>query len=205
MQDRDGARQSSDGSTTPTSEQRAPVLIVDDYPSNLTAFRGILEDPRHELFLACSGREAIGMVEKKDFAAILLDVRMPDLNGYDTAALIRRRPGSKTTPILFMTAFDAPAHEITEAYALGTDFIKKPVQDEVLKSKIAIFVDLYFRRQSIHPGVQAKLAAMEQTILRLQSQLDRCTCGCVPASPSGGPVHEAGPGAASITVMKASV
>lgn len=182
MQDGDGRRacHSAELQTKPSSILRAPILVVDDYAANLMAFRGILEDPRHDIDLASSGREALAMVEKKEYAAILLDVRMPDLNGYDTAALIRRRPNGKATPILFMTAFDAPAHEITEAYAVGTEFIRKPVEDVVLRSKVAFFVDLYLRQQGTSSGLQAKMAAMEQTISQLLKQLDRCTCGCTP-------------------------
>lgn len=126
---------------------RAPLLIVDDDRRNLLAFEAVLQDPRHEIILAESGREALAQVETREFAAILLDVRMPDLNGYDTAALIRRRAKSKATPILFMTAFDAPAQEVSDAYGVGgTDFIRKPVDDVVLRSKVRPFVDLYLDR-----------------------------------------------------------
>jgi len=156
---------------------RAPVLIVDDYPANLIAFREVLSDPRYEIFLAHSGREALALVEKTEFAAILLDVRMPELNGYDTAALMRRRPKSKTTPILFMTAFDAPAKEVTEAYAIGTDFIQKPVEDVVLRSKVSAFVDLYFRQREAMEWGQ-ELADNAQSRLRLifeQLPVNICT------------------------------
>ncbi|HLY74435.1 MAG TPA: PAS domain S-box protein [Planctomycetota bacterium] len=156
---------------------RAPILIVDDYPANLMAFQEALKNPRYDLQVASSGREALALVEKTEFAAILLDVRMPDLNGYDTAALMRRRPKSKTTPILFMTAFDAPAREVTEAYAIGTDFIRKPVEDVVLRSKVAAFVDLYFRqREALEWGQE--LADSAQRRLRLileQLPVNLCT------------------------------
>jgi PAS domain S-box-containing protein len=126
---------------------RAPILIVDDHPANLLAFEAVLQDHRHELLTAASGREALALAEKTEFAAILLDVRMPDLNGYDTAAVLRRRSRTRSTPILFMTAFDASPQEVSEAYAIGgTDFIRKPVDEVMLRSKIGVYVDLYFDR-----------------------------------------------------------
>src|SRR6185369_3202848 len=80
-----------------SSDLKAPILLVDDHRANLIAFEEVLKDPRHHLITASSGREALTLVEQTDFAAILLDVRMPELNGYDTAALIRRRTRSKAT------------------------------------------------------------------------------------------------------------
>lgn len=165
-----------------SSDPRAPILIVDDYSLNLVAFKAILDDPRHDIMLASSGQEALALVEKREFAVILLDFRMPELNGFQTAALIRLRPKSRTTPILFLTAFDAPPQEITEAYSLCTDFIQKPVEDVVLRSKVATFVDLYFRQQGASAGLQSKVAALEQTIRQQRLQLERCTCGCIPVS-----------------------
>ena len=187
MKDGDGllGGRSVEPETANSLGRRAPILIADDYPANLMAFREILNDARYELTLASSGQEALRLVENTEYAAILLDFRMPELNGFQTAKLMRQLPTNKLTPIIFLTAFDAPADEIAQAYAVGMDFIQKPVNDVILRSKVAFFVDLYFRRQGIISSLEATAAALEQANTQLRLQLDRCTCGCAISPPVG--------------------
>jgi CheY-like chemotaxis protein len=122
----------------------AKILIVDDRPENLLAFRVILEELGEELVMARSGAEALEQTALHDFAVILLDVHMPAMDGLETARLIRNSERSASTPIIFLTAFADDLHE-AEAYSHGAvDFIETPVVPELLRSKVKVFAD-YFR------------------------------------------------------------
>ena len=126
----------------PGSEQRMKILLVDDTPDNLVSIGAALDGLGEELVLANSGKEALRHLLHEDFAAILLDVRMPDMDGFETAELIRSRPRSKQTPILFLTGYRNEEH-LFRGYDLGAvDFLFKPIVPEVLRSKVAVFVDL---------------------------------------------------------------
>ena len=184
---------------------RVPVLVVDDNPANRVAFETVLTPLGLDVALAASGKEALERVAEKEYAVILLDVRMPIMDGYQTAELMRQRKSAKYTPIIFMSAFDTSPAQVTRAYVAGAiDYIPSPVDAEVLTFKVAAFVQLYLRdeavmqaineltvsyealqadvaaSQGLSVGLQAKVRALEQTILRLREQLDRCTCGCTP-------------------------
>jgi signal transduction histidine kinase/CheY-like chemotaxis protein len=118
------------------------ILLVDDTPDNLVSIGAALDGLGEELVLANSGKEALRHLLHEDFAAILLDVRMPDMDGFETAELIRSRPRSKQTPILFLTGYRNEEH-LFRGYDLGAvDFLFKPIVPEVLRSKVAVFVDL---------------------------------------------------------------
>lgn len=128
----------------------ACVLIVDDEPANLLALEAILEAPGVELVRAASGEEALRKAAEADFAAILLDVRMPGIDGFETARRLRASGRTHLTPILFITAsLDAEQH-IDAAYALGAvDFLAKPVRSAVLQAKVAFFIELYRSREDL--------------------------------------------------------
>ncbi|HXM39804.1 MAG TPA: ATP-binding protein [Bryobacteraceae bacterium] len=118
------------------------ILLVDDTPENLVSLEATLSGLGQELVLANSGREALRHVLNDDFAAILLDVRMPDMDGFETAELIRSRPRSREIPILFLTGYRNEEH-LFRGYDLGAvDFLFKPIVPEVLRSKVAVFVEL---------------------------------------------------------------
>src|SRR5580692_2670863 len=126
----------------PSSEQRMKILLVDDTPDNLVSIGAALDGLGEDLVLANSGKEALRHLLNEDFAAILLDVRMPDMDGFETAELIRSRPRSRQTPILFLTGYRNEEH-LFRGYDLGAvDFLFKPIVPEVLRSKVAVFVDL---------------------------------------------------------------
>jgi signal transduction histidine kinase len=129
--------------------QKETILLVDDRPANLLVYRTILEELDQTLVTANSGEEALKLVLKHDFAVILLDVNMPTLNGFDTAALIRKRRKSAATPIIFLTAFN-DEDNIALGYASGAvDFMPTPVVPEVLKAKVRVFIELsQMRRQA---------------------------------------------------------
>ncbi len=132
-------------STSPAvHDQGQPVriLVVDDDESNLLSLSATLESLGQELVLARSGEEALRKLLEQDFAAILLDVKMPGMDGLETAEMIRNRKRSKGTPILFLTGFRNDDH-LFRGYDLGAvDFLFKPIVPEVLRSKVSVFVEL---------------------------------------------------------------
>jgi signal transduction histidine kinase len=132
------------------SGRKANILLVDDQASNLLALEAILEDLGQNLVRATSGEEALRRLLDDDFAVILMDVKMPDLDGIDTAALIRERERSAHTPIIFLTAFERSEVEVFKGYRLGAvDYLFKPPQPEVLRSKVAVFVELYLKTEQV--------------------------------------------------------
>ena len=119
------------------------ILVVDDEPHSLKALRELLCGPDRNVVTAASGREALRWILRAAFALILLDVRMPEMDGFETAALIRRLKRSRYTPIVFLTAADEHTEWVQRGYEVGAvDYIFKPVDPEALKSKVAVFVDL---------------------------------------------------------------
>jgi two-component system NtrC family sensor kinase len=124
--------------------QKAAILLVDDREENLVALEAMLKDLGHDLVRAGSGQEALRLIFNRDFAVILLDVRMPEMDGVETAAHIRRRQKSRHTPIIFITAADASPEQIARGYAVGAvDYIFKPFMPEVLKAKVRTFLELF--------------------------------------------------------------
>ncbi len=118
------------------------LLLVDDDRDTLLALQAILEPLNQELMLAESGKDALRMCLDHNIAAILLDVRMPEMDGFETAELIRSRKRSRHTPILFLTAYRSD-EQLFRGYDLGAvDFLFKPIVPEILQSKVAVFVEL---------------------------------------------------------------
>jgi hypothetical protein len=124
------------------ARDRVKILLVDDTPDNLVSLEAALDGLGQELVLARSGMEALRHLLDGDFAAILLDVKMPDMDGFQTAELIRARKRSRHTPILFLTGYKSDEH-LFRGYDLGAvDFLFKPIVPEVLRSKVGVFVEL---------------------------------------------------------------
>jgi two-component system, sensor histidine kinase len=122
---------------------RADILVVDDTPENLVAIDAALSDLSVNLVMARSGEEALRQLLSRDFALVLLDVRMPTMTGFETAKLIRSRERSRHLPIIFVTAHENEPQEILEAYRLGAvDFLFKPLSAEILRAKAGVFVQL---------------------------------------------------------------
>ncbi|HEY9565543.1 MAG TPA: response regulator, partial [Nocardioides sp.] len=120
------------------------VLVVDDDSSNLTAMCGLLSDLGAEVVAADSGADALRRVLRRDFCAILMDVRMPQMDGYETAALIRQRERSRHIPIIFLTAYDKDEAQVFRGYSEGgVDYVFKPVKPVVLRAKVRVFIELY--------------------------------------------------------------
>src|SRR6185437_10993802 len=129
------------------AQDRAKLLLVDDDRDNLLALQAVLEPLNQELMLAASGIDALRLCLDHDFAAILLDVRMPDMDGFETAEMIRTRKRSRHTPILFLTGYRSD-EQLFRGYDLGAvDFLFKPIVPEILQSKVAVFVELSHSEQ----------------------------------------------------------
>ena len=125
-----------------TAEPKMKILLVDDTPESLVSLEAALSAMGEELVLAQSGTEALRCLLQNDFAAILLDVRMPDIDGFEIAELIRSRPRSKQVPILFLTGYRDEGH-LFRGYEFGAvDFLFKPIVPEVLRSKVTALVEL---------------------------------------------------------------
>ncbi len=122
--------------------EKVKLLLVDDDRDNLLALQAVLDPLNEELLLADSGTAALRLCLEHDFAAVLLDVRMPEMDGFETAELIRARKRSRHTPILFLTGYRSD-EQLFRGYHLGAvDFLFKPIVPEVLQSKVAVFVEL---------------------------------------------------------------
>jgi signal transduction histidine kinase len=148
-------------------DDRVNILLVDDQPANLLAMEAMLQGLGQNLIKAQSGREALKWLLTHEFAVILLDVKMPEMDGFETASLIRQRDKSRHTPILFLTAADNSQSHAVRGYAVGAvDYLIKPVVPEFVRSKVAVFVELAKKSELLRR--QARLLAEgEQAALEL--------------------------------------
>jgi CheY-like chemotaxis protein len=125
------------------AHQPVRILLVDDIESNLVALEALLGSPSVTITRARSGQEAIGALGGDEFALILLDVRMPDMDGFETATAIRQAESTRSIPIIFVTAHGKTQQELAKAYALGaSDFIEKPIDPDALRAKVRVITDL---------------------------------------------------------------
>ncbi|HET8547070.1 MAG TPA: response regulator, partial [Bryobacteraceae bacterium] len=167
-------------------QPQARILLVDDRPENLMALEAVLEGIGPELVKATSGREALRYLLDQDFAVVLLDVKMPDMDGFETAALIRERERSKDTPIIFMTALKSEEHLFRGYYMGAVDYLFKPIVPDILRSKVTVFVELYrknellrrqaetmkLKNQELERSVAERLRA-EEAIRELNAELEQ--------------------------------
>src|SRR5262245_7453358 len=131
-----------------SATENVNILLVDDRRENLIALEGILRSLGHNIVKATSGAEALKYLLKNEAAVILLDVEMPDMDGFQTAALIRERDKSSNTAIIFLTAISKSDFHVSHAYSIGgVDYIFKPFAADVLRSKVAAFVEMYKQRR----------------------------------------------------------
>jgi len=129
---------------------KAGILLVDDRPANLLALEAILDPLDQHLVRATSGEEALQKLEDEQFAVILMDVRMPGMDGLRTAEVISQRERAARVPIIFLTAVPIGNSDVASGYARGAvDFLLKPFDPEILRSKVSVFVDLYQKEQMI--------------------------------------------------------
>lgn len=151
-------------------DSTASILLVDDRKDKHLVFNTILQDLGQNLVNVSSGKEALRCLLREDFAVILLDVNMPGMDGFETAALIRQRKKSEDTPIIFLTAYGAHETKIAQAYSLGAvDYIHTPIVPEILRAKVSVFVDL-FRKALALKRIQSEL---EQRVHHRTAELEK--------------------------------
>jgi PAS domain S-box-containing protein len=149
--------------TAPQISEPVDILIVDDRPENLLALEAILEPLGQHVVRASSGEDALRCLLEREFALILLDVQMPNMNGFETARLIKSRERTRFVPIIFLTAISKDAEYVFRGYSVGAvDYMFKPFQPEILRSKVQVFVELY--RQ------QRRLTEQEQRLREAERQ-----------------------------------
>ncbi len=144
------------------------VLIVDDRPENLLALENLLDSDTLEIIRANSGNEALGLSLEHDFALVLLDVQMPDIDGFETAELMRGCEKTKNIPIIFVTAISNEDEHVFKGYESGAvDYLYKPIVPFILQSKVRAFCELH-RQRSI---IQLQVKEIEEQNEALQKQL----------------------------------
>ncbi|MFY9551329.1 MAG: response regulator [Thermoanaerobaculia bacterium] len=152
------------GAGPAAAEDRVNLLAVDDNPAKLLTLSALLADLGQNVLTASSGRQALRLLLQQEFAVVLLDVHMPGMDGFETAALIRQRKSSEHTPIIFVTSYPDDTHA-ARGYELGAvDYILAPVDPEVLKTKVMVFVELFKKAAQ----VKAQAAALEHRATQLQ-------------------------------------
>ncbi len=144
----------------------ADVLIVDDVEENLLELTTLLAHPDRSLVTASTGEAALDRLEERDFAAVLLDVHLPGLSGFDVAERMRQAPRTRHVPILFVTAMMQQPHDVFVGYEMGAvDYLLRPVDSHVLRSKVAILCDLWTQRHLI----QEKNAQLERQLAEIET------------------------------------
>jgi CheY-like chemotaxis protein len=162
--------------------QKAKILLVDDRPENLLALEAILSALDQTLVRASSGEEALKALLTDDFAVILLDVQMPGMDGFETAAHIKRRERTRDIPIIFLTAINHGPHHTFRGYAAGAvDYISKPFDPWVLRAKVSVFVELYMKNCQLRE---------QASLLRLQLEQGEQAGAGSAAEPAGGLLAE---------------
>jgi PAS domain S-box-containing protein len=147
--------------TVEAPPRQCNILLVDDRPENLLALEAILEPLGRNLVSVTSGEDALKALLRDDFAVILLDVQMPLMDGFETAALIKERPRSSHIPIIFLTAISKDASHVFQGYEAGAvDYVLKPFDAQVLVSKVAVFVELWEKRKQVEE--QAELLRQKE-------------------------------------------
>ncbi len=145
---------------------RPSILLVDDVPANLLALEAVLADLPCDLVRASSGAEALRHLLQREFAMVLLDVQMPEMDGFEVARLARAHPSTREVPIIFVTAMFETEDDIRRGYEAGVvDFLFKPLKADVLRSKVSIFLELYTGRRRLADEIEAH----KKTLVELEA------------------------------------
>jgi two-component system cell cycle response regulator len=150
---------------------RPSILVVDDVEANLRAVEAVLDQLDCNIVLVQSGNEALRQLLKREFAALLLDVQMPGMDGYEVAHHARRNPATTDIPILFLTATTATEQNVLKGYGSGAvDYLFKPINATILRGKIRVFLDLYRSRRALADS-NARLLESNQELERAHDEL----------------------------------
>jgi signal transduction histidine kinase/DNA-binding response OmpR family regulator len=162
---------SAEPSPKEPAEEKVSILVVDDRHDKMLAYETILSDLHENIVCARSGKEALRCLLKQDFAVILLDVNMPVMDGFETAALIRQRPRSETTPIIFISAVNDTETHVSRGYSIGAvDYILTPVVPEILRAKIAVFVDLFRKTEQVKRQAEEREKLIREQTARAEAE-----------------------------------
>ncbi len=150
--------------------EQASLLLVDDRPENLYVLENILSDLDCHLLKATSGQEALRLVLKHELALVLLDVQMPDINGFEVAELMRGNQETQEIPIIFVTAISREQKYVFKGYEVGAvDYLPKPLDPEILKSKVSVFLELYWQKKLL----KEQTRELEQRMKALEDEITR--------------------------------
>src|SRR4026207_2474527 len=139
------------------------ILIVDDEPKNLTVLETVLDDPDHRLVRAGSADQALHALVVEEFALLILDIRLPGMNGFELAQMIKQRKKTAGVPIIFLTAYYNEDQHVLEGYGTGAvDYLVKPVNPAILRSKVAVFVELHRKSWALIAEVSERRRVEEQ-------------------------------------------
>ena len=142
------------------------ILIVDDEPKNLTVLESILEDSQYRLVKATSVDQALQALIVEEFALLILDIQMPEMTGFELAQIIRNRKKNAQVPIIFLTAYYNEDQDVLDGYGSGAvDYLFKPVKPTILRSKVAVFADLYRKSRTLLAEVVERRRAEEQLLI----------------------------------------
>lgn len=157
------------GSTSPPIDAAPRILAVDDHKPNLLALEAILDPLGVDIVSVTSGEDALIEVLRSDFALILMDVQMPNLDGYATTSLIKKRQKSKHVPVIFLTAISREEAHIFKGYEHGAvDYLVKPFDPAILRAKVGVFIDLWTQKQIVQRQ-ERELAKRERDMVALKS------------------------------------
>jgi signal transduction histidine kinase len=166
--------------TAASMEPPINILIVDDEPRNLTVLESILDDPGYRLVRADNANKALLALVVEEFALLILDIRMPDMTGFELAQIIKARAKTSRVPIIFLTAFYNEDQHVLEGYDIGAvDYLHKPVNPAILRSKVAVFAELYRKNRAnelAHVALLAEISERrfaEQRLRELNDSLER--------------------------------
>ena len=148
----------------------ASILMVDDRPANLALLADMLAPLGESIVQASSGLDALRHMLQREFAIVLIDIRMPDVDGYELATLIRKRTRTRHTPIIFISAYDPVDHDVSRGYALGAvDYVFTPIDPVILRAKVSVFVELYKKTEAVRAQAEAE-RRLQQENLRVRSE-----------------------------------
>lgn len=163
-----------------SDRDKANILVVDDKTNNLVAMEALLEENDRNIITATSGNEALGLMLEYDFALVILDIQMPDMDGIETAGLMRQINKTKQTPIIFVTAINKEQQHVFDGYNAGAvDYIFKPFEPLIVKAKVDVLLQLYRQKKTIeqtnsqlHKMVQELEAANRKILYRHKAQIE---------------------------------
>ncbi|MFC8196394.1 two-component system response regulator [Streptomyces sp. NPDC060006] len=157
-------------STEASTDERASILLVDDMEDNLIALEAVLGSLNEPLVRARSGEEAMKALLRQRFAVVLLDIRMPGMDGFETAANIKRLDQTKDVPIIFLTGTDSDAGYAFRGYATGAaDYLTKPFDPWVLRAKVTVFLDLHRKNRQLERMLAHEQAQFDELTGRLRA------------------------------------